>query len=285
MPIICYEREVERFIEFASDEGITASEQLLWYALMHLMHKHAQGRIWPEDYIRLSNDRILTYMPGKFDTLASARNRLKQRGLIDFKNGNRNKAVPAYKMLYFFPQKIESLEFEDTSCPKNSDNDHNNSGSYTEKSDNMGYNIGYNIGYNMGDNMGDIYNNNIYTNPKLPQYTSNQRNGNKGYGEEEEEEDVINNRVYKRAREEIEKAWRKNFGDGGTPALFDALARRTALWEFEEGVVALAIETAAVKNLKSPMDYILTTLWDWHYNHVTTIDDALLRIDTPFYER
>ena len=286
MPLVNYEREVEWFIEFASDENVTAGERLLWYALMHLMHERAQGRVWPDDYIRLSNDRILAYMPGKYDTLAAARNRLKQRGLIDFKNGNRNKAVPAYKMCYFFPEKIESLEFEDTSCPKNSDNDHNKSGSYTEKSDNMGYNMGYNIGYNMGYNMGDIYNNNIYTNPQLPQYTSNQRNGNIGYGEEEEKEDISNiEYIRMRARDEIRKAWRTNFNSDGTPAMFAALESRAVQWGFDSGVVALAIETAAVKNLKSPADYILQTLTDWHNNGITTVDEACARIDTPFYER
>lgn len=296
MPLVNYEREVERFIEFASDENVTAGERFLWYALMHLMHERAQGRVWPDDYIRLSNDRILAYMPGKYDTLAAARNRLKQRGLIDFKNGNRNKAVPAYKMRYFFPEKIESLEFDGTGYTEKSDNngcyteksDNNSpkSGFCTEKTDNVGYNMGYNMGYNIGGNMGDIYPKDIYNNPKFLQYLSNLRNGNKGYGEEEEKEDVDNKEYIRtRARDEIKKAWRMNFNSDGTPAMFAALESRAVQWGFEEGVVALAIETAALKNLKSPMDYILSTLKDWHERGITTFDAACERIDTPYYER
>ena len=104
MPIVNYVREHIRFMEYATDEHIPASERLLWYALMHIMNQRAQGNVWPDEFIRISNDRLLSYCPMKFDTMASARNGLKQRGLIEFTKGEKNKLSPAYRMIYFYPQ-------------------------------------------------------------------------------------------------------------------------------------------------------------------------------------
>ena len=84
MPIVNYVREHMRFIEYARDEKLTASERLLWYALMHIMNQRAQGKVWPDDFVRISNSELLSYCPMKFDTLANARNSLKQRGLLEF---------------------------------------------------------------------------------------------------------------------------------------------------------------------------------------------------------
>ena len=96
-------REHERFIEYASDEQLTANERLLWYALMHIFNQRAEGNDWPDGFIRINNERLLTYVPVSWDAMAKARNKLKQRGLIDFRNGNRNKVPPEYKMNWFYP--------------------------------------------------------------------------------------------------------------------------------------------------------------------------------------
>ena len=101
MPIVNYVREHTRFMEYATDEHLTASERLLWYALMHIMNQRAQGNVWPDGFIRVSNDRLLSYCPMKFDTMAAARNSLKQRGLIEVEKGEKNKKSPAYRMIYF----------------------------------------------------------------------------------------------------------------------------------------------------------------------------------------
>ncbi|MBR3740589.1 MAG: hypothetical protein IKN04_09025 [Clostridia bacterium] len=147
MPIVNYVREHIRFMEYATDEHLTGSERLLWYALMHIMNQRAQGNVWPDEFIRVSNDRLLSYCPMKFDTMANARNSLKQRGLIEFTKGEKNKLSPAYRMIYFYPQyAAPETERDGESYPKNSDN----------MGGNMGYNMGCNMGYNMGGNMGDI---------------------------------------------------------------------------------------------------------------------------------
>ena len=163
MPIVNYVREHTRFMEYATDEHLTASERLLWYALMHIMNQRAQGNVWPEEFIRVSNDRLLSYCPMKFDTMANARNGLIQRGLIEYTKGEKNKLSPAYRMHYFYPQYIAPETEKDAGC-------------YPEKSYNMGGNMGGNTVGNMGDNtvgnMGDISIN--YTN------TDTFPNGNPG---------------------------------------------------------------------------------------------------------
>ena len=103
MPIVNYVREHTRFMEYACDEKLSSSERLLWYALMHVMNQRAQGNVWPDDFIRISNERLLSLCPMKFDTMANARNGLKQRGLIEVEKGEKNKKSPAYRMIYFYP--------------------------------------------------------------------------------------------------------------------------------------------------------------------------------------
>lgn len=148
MPIVNYVREHERFIEYAADEHLSSSEHVVWYALMHIMNQRAQGNVWPDEFIRISNDRLLSLCPIRFDTMAAARNSLKQRRLIDFLPGKKNKESPAYRMIYFYPQYIASSSEQDgESYPKISDN----------IGDNVGDNIRGNIGDNKGGNIGDIY--------------------------------------------------------------------------------------------------------------------------------
>lgn len=99
MPIVNYVREHMRFIEYASDEGLSSGERLVWYALMHIINGRAQGSIWPEGFIRIANDRLLALCPMQLGAVIMARNSLKQRGLIDFIPGSRNKRAPATKSI------------------------------------------------------------------------------------------------------------------------------------------------------------------------------------------
>ena len=128
--LVNYVREHERFIEYAADERLTPNEQLLWYALVHIFNQRAEGNEWPDGFIRITNDRMFTYLPIKWDAMAKARNALKQRGLIDFRNGSRNKTAPEYKINWFYPL------------------------SYPFKTDNTGGNPGGNTGGNPGGNTG-----------------------------------------------------------------------------------------------------------------------------------
>ena len=289
MPIINYVREHMRFIDYARDEHLSGNERLLWYALMHIMNQHAQGRVWPGDFIRISNDHLLSYCPMKFDTLASVRNRLKQRGLIDFRPGSRNREHPSYKLFYFFPNDFYGEAEFGEGYTENSDKNirgyaenSDKTGVYTENSDKnspkepfypknsdiMGYNMGDNMGYNMGDKTGDK-GGNIYINKT-----------NKQYPNREFEEDKDKRA---RVREEIQSSWLKSFGTNPTPALVRAIEDRAMNCDFEDGVLAYAIETAAVKGMYSPADYLISMLCEWGRLGIRTWFEANEQVYKPVH--
>ena len=108
MPIVNYVVEHMTFIEYATHEMLSTSERCLWYGLMDEMNHRAQGNIWPEEFIRIDNVMLCRKAGIKFDALNDARNKLKQRGLIDYIPGERNKKNPMYKMVYFYPQFVRS---------------------------------------------------------------------------------------------------------------------------------------------------------------------------------
>lgn len=250
MPIVNYVREHMRFMEYATDEHLTASERLLWYALMHVMNQRAQGKVWPDEFIRISNDRLLSYCPMKYDTIASARNSLKQRGLIEFTPGEKNKKSPSYRMIYFYPEYIAPQTDIDTAE------------SYPNNPEYIGGNIGGNLGGNLGGNIGDIYINNI--NKRIPN-TQQIRC---------DEEDEKQNQLYACARAEAETAWRAYFGKQPTPAMTHDLAWRAVSLGFDQGVLTRAIKIAASKGTNSPTEYVITVLCDWSMQNVKTVEDA-----------
>jgi hypothetical protein len=243
MAIVNYIREHTRFIEYASDEKLSSGERLLWYALMHIFNQRAQGSVWPDDFIRISNERLLSLCPMKFDTMAEARNRLKQRGLIDYMNGEKNKRSPAYRMVYF--------------CPVYSENSDNSGG-------NMGYNSGGNMGYNSGGNTG--YNSGAF----LPKQDGDGYTQTNPFGEngDDEEEGL------RACADAVDSAWREFYGKPPTPAVKNQLSTRGALqFGFEPDVIRAAIRLAAVKNAESPVDYIDELFRNWSVYHVHTSDD------------
>ena len=243
MPIVNYVREHTRFIEYATDENLTSGERLLWYALMHIMNMHAQGNVWPEDFIRINNDRLLSYCPMKYDTLLKARNSLKQRGRIEFIKGDKNKASPAYRMVYFQPMDAERDGAE--SIPNNP----GNNGVYT----------GGNAGVYAGDNNG-VYTGDFILNDK-------ERDRNRNVQEDDEE--------LSRGRAEAREAWKTHFGAIPTPAMVERLALfRGGPRGFCEGVIDMAVQFAALRSAEDPFAYVLSTLSDWTGKGVRTVSEA-----------
>lgn len=273
MPIVNYVREHMRFIEYAVDEKISSNERLLWYALMHIMNARATGNDWPGDFIPIDNDRVLMYCPMGFDAMARARNGLKQKGLIDFKPGNKNKASPMYKMNYLCLGDVDTggsasavtraeartaCAWDPLPASQMRTDPH-----YPQKTDNMGDNIRGNMGDNTGDktgdNMGDLY-----------------LNINKGYTEpypRQDEQEQDEDDLYARAREDVFRAWAAHFGMKPAPAIVHQIANGQArIWQFGEGVIDYAIELAAKSGYQNPLGYITKTLGDWgeHYVHTRT---------------
>lgn len=248
-----YVREHERFIEYAADERVPANVQLLWYALMHIFNQRAEGAEWPDGFIRITNDRLFTYLPIKWDAMAKARNALKQMGRIDFRNGNRNKAAPEYRIIPFYP-----------SC-------------YPFKTDNTGGNNGGNqwgnTGGNTGGRTGDI-NININDNQTKPKQYNNDDDDDDDVirAGAREDEDPITDRAERGA--EIQKGFRFAFGRSPLPAELERLISSSWRMGFRAVMVSLALQRAAGRGAVSPVDYALEILDDWKLNEVRTPEQA-----------
>ena len=242
MCYVNYVRESMAFMEYASDERISGSERLLWQALFHIMNQRAKGSDWPEGFISIPNARILFYASFGEDTLVAARNKLKQRGLIDFTPGKKNKAAPQYKMNYF------SAELS-TGNAQNVDGMPNYSGNV---SGNIQGNIGGNISGNTRGNAPDIYVN-LYGNP------------NRSPCEDEDIRLVL----IKGGTE----AYRKHFGKEPAAAEIASMAKIMAGTDMDDELLAEAIKIAAEAGASHPLMYVRTLLRDWKYEYVFSVDD------------
>lgn len=94
------------FMEYARENCIPGRESMLWMCLFYFANKAAvyngetQTWEWPDDFFSVSNAELDSY--GQFDkrSLYTMRNRLKQRGLIDFINGEKRTRNPTYRLFY-----------------------------------------------------------------------------------------------------------------------------------------------------------------------------------------
>ena len=100
---------VEQFnliMEYARENCLHGRECMLWIDLFYFANRaaaynaEAQTYEWPDDFFTVSNSELNSF--GQFDKRAieTLRNSLRQRGLIDFIKGEKNKRNPAYKFFY-----------------------------------------------------------------------------------------------------------------------------------------------------------------------------------------
>ena len=100
---------VEQFnliMEYARENCLQGRECMLWLDLFYFANRSAvyqadsQTYEWPDDFFTVSNSELNSF--GQFDKRAieTLRNSLKQRGLIDFVKGEKNKRNPAYRFFY-----------------------------------------------------------------------------------------------------------------------------------------------------------------------------------------
>jgi len=250
MPIVNYVREHERFIEYASDEQLSANEMLLWYALMHVFNQRAEGHEWPDGFIRIRNDRLLTYCPMRWDAMARARNRLKQRGRIDYRNGNRNSEAPSYRIIYFYPDVY----------PLKTDNMRDNI------RDNIGGNIGDNIRDNIRDNIGDMYininKNQTYTQTESADVDHDDDDDvSRAREDAEASPDPIPDRL---ARENaVCVSFLENIGREPMPAEVGRLVCGSWAQNMGPDMIALAIRTAGQNGAANPAAYALSVMSEW----------------------
>ena len=98
--------EFNCFQRYARNNQLSGRERLLWMALFAVANDraiyNAQTRCfdWPEAYFPVPNGELTLHSTLDKRGIEAVRNSLKQRGLIDFQPGNKNKKPPCYKLLY-----------------------------------------------------------------------------------------------------------------------------------------------------------------------------------------
>lgn len=287
MPFVNYVKENIAFIEYAADNNLRPNEILVWQALFHIMNQRSNGNYWPDGFIRVKNDRILTYAPIGFDSLSRARNALAQRGLISYKPGKKNAEVPMYELHYLTA--VNNPQLHDAPVDNSVDNSFYPV-CYPQFADNMMGNTGDNMRGNTGGNVGG----------KLSHQYIN-LNNTEGKPKEtyiDDDEDVVVEQPRGRARayelcdgqfidEDAEQiaqdnaladvaasAIRSNFGRDATPAEARSIAIKARLSGFGPDMLTKALQLAAIHGARIPIAYIGKIFEEWRYEEVTTPDEA-----------
>lgn len=98
--------EFNMIMRYSRNNMLSGRERLLWIALFTIANDRAiydetSGEYdWPEDFIAVPNNELNLVSTLDKRGIDTVRNSLKQRGLIDFTAGERNKKVPKYKLNY-----------------------------------------------------------------------------------------------------------------------------------------------------------------------------------------
>lgn len=291
MPCVNYVKEHIAFIEYAADNNLRANEILVWEALFHVMNQRANGNYWPDGFIRVKNDRLLTYAPIGFDSLARARNSLAQRGLISYKPGKKNSEVPMYELHYLTAESNPQLH--DNPVDNSVDNSVNNTSypaRYPQNTDNIRGNIKDNIGGNAGGNAGGKLSHQ-YIN-----LNNRQSNQSETYIDDDDEADVGITRGRARGyelcagylvdedAEQIAavnaladcaaKAIRVYFGRDAASSESRAIAIKANLLHFSGDMIAKAVELSALHGARIPVSYVSRIFQTWDYEEVRTPEEA-----------
>lgn len=98
--------EFNAIMRFARDNCLPLRERMLWIALFYVANDRAvyneqtQEYEWPDGYVQVSNGELGLYCCLDKRGIETLRNTLKQRGVLDFRPGLKNKRNPAYKLNY-----------------------------------------------------------------------------------------------------------------------------------------------------------------------------------------
>ena len=98
--------EFNSIMRYARDYSLSLRERMLWIALFYIANDRAvyneqtQEYEWPAGFIQVSNGELNLYCCLDKRAIETLRNTLKQRGVLDFQPGVKNKRNPAYKLNY-----------------------------------------------------------------------------------------------------------------------------------------------------------------------------------------
>lgn len=241
MAAVNYIVEHEAFIVYAQDNGLSAAEQLLWYALCHIFNRRAQGGQWPDGFIRVTNKTVLSLLPFTEDTMAAARNRLKQRGVIDYVPGRKKAEIPMYRMIYFSVPAASDPE-DPVFCP-------NISGKQPGKA-----------GGKDGGKAADISKLNLDVNSSLDD-------------DDDINDDSAREGMRRTLTEELVEAWCDEYGPEPTPAEARRVVQAAMLLNSPPEMVVKAVELSARNGARTPSAYIVELLKNWHDEEILTPEE------------
>jgi hypothetical protein len=120
---INFVREFGLIMEEARKEYMGCRERMLWISLFYIANDRAQYNPqtqtydWPEDFFQISHAELNLYCKLDKKAIEQLRNYLKQKGYIEFQNGERNGKKPAYKLNY-----LSKRDFGGENAPKETPN-------------------------------------------------------------------------------------------------------------------------------------------------------------------
>ena len=303
MPIVNYIKEHETFIEYAIEERLSSAEREVWTTLFYIMKSKARGANWPDGFIKVPNERLLSLVPFGFDAMARARNKLMERGLISYIKGARNSEVPMYQMHYLTVPEAEAPQIDDlpedhfpqvpAAFPERSDNYPDSQGLPEDSpaDEHMGCrgddpeNGPEKVPENP-DKPADIYSKlNVIVNSNVKptyKYDEEEERGrahatSSGYSVIQKAE-VLGNSLSARGFQEVlvdrvAKDIRCYFGYRGTPAECRRIAAMAEEYHLDADLVDESIRIAAENHVRSLYAYLFSVYKEWGAHDVRTLNE------------
>lgn len=252
-----YISEFNAMMRVMSKNSLTGRERLLWIALFYAANDRAEynlhtgERDWPTEFFPVPHSELNLLSTLNKKAIEEVRNSLKQRGLIDFRNGSRNKAAPQYKLYY------QSIKIGGENDPNMYPSKHPSSApsAYPNSDPNMG----------------------ARSRSLLLNKRDTETEDQSGVSEDEEE---TNNLSFKPRTREITEYWKSCFGAEPTAAVADYLANFQFEHEFDNEIIDAVINRAALVNPSNVFDYLKTVLLDLSAKDVRHLKD----LDNHFIE-
>lgn len=242
--------EFNMFMRYARDNSLSLRERMLWIALFYVANDRATYNEqtgdydWPDGFIQVSNNELNLYCCLDKRSIVTLRNTLKQRGLIDFREGKKNKRSPAYQLNYLSVNVgYKIVPNPPTNHTTNDDTNHTTNDD-TKDGTNLSPFSKYNI------------------NQDIEQSISL----------EEEEEDT-SFFAYALDRHTVNHAYRSSFGTAPTNAELDAMARIINARGLS-AVAEKAVEETARAAPANRLAYFTALCEDWERQYIRTPEDA-----------
>ena len=246
MSTINYIRENKAFLRYAMDNGLSSAERELWQVLFNLFNDRANGNQWPDGFLRLPNKLVLAWVSFGEDTLGKARNRLAQRGLIEFVRGNRREDLPMYRMIWLTaPRQAMPADDDPTFYPIFS-------------------------GKTSGKNEDYTYSDINETETETETWDSVPQEVCVETEEEEEQQDA---RAREAATAAVKNGFREYFGRQPHRAEVSKITWSAGLLEFNPEMIMLALRIAAENGAKAPAAYAVQMFHDFDTWSVYTPED------------